>query len=235
MATYREIVKAAHKRLSGHEVGLLAHVADYWSSLQWIEHEDQLLQADAELSRTGEAFVNLYPSLRQNKDPERVVLTEFGLFLLERGGKRAKALWENKLAKPDRKHIETVATRLADPQVRKTTGTYEAFVQALPDKGHAVERLIAIHLCNALKHHNIAFPSSQGVDIFKWGPTSEFANGQKYFSLTPLLSAYAPRSLSGCFGCAFADLVMTNLSMIIESSVQYAAKGVMLNVLQRSV
>ena len=67
MPTYRKIVKAAGDRLSNHEVGKLAHVADFWTSLQWLEHPDQLLQADAELSRTGEPFVNLYPSLRNSK------------------------------------------------------------------------------------------------------------------------------------------------------------------------
>ena len=235
MATYRKIVKAASDRLSNHEVGKLAHVVDFWDSIQWLEHNDQLLQAEAELSRNGQPFVNLYPSLRQSKEPERVVLTEFGLFLLHKGGPRAKAIWDNKLASPDSEHIKVVAERLADPEVRKNTGTYEAFVQSLPDKGHAVERLVAVHLCNALKHHNIAFPDSVGVDIYKWGPTAEFANGQKYFSLTPLISAYAPRSLNDCFGCAFADLVLTDLNMVIESSVKYALKGTMLNVLQRSV
>lgn len=235
MPTYRQIVKAAGDRLSNHEAGKLAHVADFWDAIRWIEHPNQLLQTDAELSRTGEAFVNLYPSLLQNADPVRLVLIEFGLYVLHKGGDRARAIWENKLARPAKEHIETFAQRLADPEVRRTTQTYDAFVQSYPDKGHAVERLVALHLCNALIHQNIAFNDSQGVDILKWGPTAEFATGKKYFSLTPLASAYAPRRLNDCFGCAFADFVLTDLGMVIESSVQHALKGVMLNVIQRSV
>lgn len=235
MGTHREIVQAAGKKIDEHEVGKLAHLVDYWSKMQWIEHADQTLQTDAELSRTHEPFVNLYPSLQRAADPVRLVLIEFGIFLLHKGGQRAGAIWKNKLLAPTKEHIKTCATRLADPSIRQQLQTYEAFVQSYPEKGHAVARLVALHLCNALKHHNIAFPDSIGVDIYTWGPTAEFANGQKYFSLTPLLSAYAPRRINDCFGCAFADLVLTNLSTVIESSVQYALKSVMLNVIQRSV
>ena len=235
MPTYRQIVKAAAERLSQHEAGKLAHVADFWDAIQWIEHPDQLLKTDTELSRTGEAFVNLYPSLQQHADPVRQVLIEFGLYVLHKGGNRAKALWENKLVKPAKEHIQMFADRLADPEVRRATTSYDALVQAYPDKGHAVARLVAVHLSNALIHQNIPFTDSQGVNVYKWGPTTEFANGRKYFSLTPLLSAYAPRSINDCFGCAFADYVLTGFDMVIESSVKHTLREVMLNVIQRSV
>ena len=234
MQAYRQIVQKAGEHLSQHETGKLAHIADFWNAIQWVEHPKQRLLADAELSRTGEAFINLYPSLLKNADPARVVLTEFGLYILHKGGDRAKAIWEKKLAKPAKAHIEMFASRLADPETRRKTTSYDALVQAYPDKGHAVARLVAVHLSNALIHQNIPFTDSHGVDIRAWGPTAEFATGKKYFSLVPLVSAYAPRSLNGCFGCAFADFVLTDLGMVTESSVQHALKRTMLNVIQRS-
>ena len=234
MSTYRQIVSDAGDLLNQHSIGRLAHVAQYWQAMEWVEHQQQLLDTEAEVSRTGEAFVCLYPKLLQHPEAKRLVLGEFGLFLLAKGGERAKAIWDQKLCTPDKQHIEQFAQRLADPETRKTIETYEALVSAYPPKGHAVERLVAIHLCNALKHHNIAFPDSIGVDIRQWGPTSEFANGKKYFSLVPLISAYAPRRINESFGCAFADLIGSDLKTVIESSVAYALKAIILNVIQRS-
>ena len=80
--------------------------------MEWLEHKQQWLKADCELSRTGDAFVNLYPSLAKKPDAIRQVLREFGLFLLAKGGTRAKNIWEKKLTTPEPAHVDLFADKL---------------------------------------------------------------------------------------------------------------------------
>ena len=146
MPTYREIVIAADALLRPHSVGRLAHILDYWDAMEWIEHQKQVIDAEAEVSRTGEPFVCLYPKLLQHPDAARLVLAEFGLFLLSKGGERARAIWDQKLCAAEKEQIDDFAARLASPESRKRVNTYEALVLSYPVKGHAVKRLVAIHL-----------------------------------------------------------------------------------------
>ena len=233
MASVKEIVKSTSKLLLGSEIGQQDHVLGFWKGMEWLEHKQQVLKADCELSRTGDAYVNLYPSLTKAPDAGRQVLREFGLFLLAKGGQRAKNIWEKKLTTPEPAHIDLFADKLKSAELRQTCKTYDDVVATYPEKGFAVPRLIAIHLANALRLHNIPFVDSVGVDIRTWGPTMEFCQGKKYYSLLPLC-AYAPRDICADFGQAFADLIVSQLDSVIEMSTRYEFKKVMRRVIQRS-
>jgi hypothetical protein len=233
MASAKEIVKSTNSLLLGSEIGQQDHVLAFWKEIEWLEHKQQVLKADCEVSRTGDAYINLYPSLADARDAGRQVLREFGLFLLAKGGARAKNIWEKKLTTPEPAHIDLFVDKLKSAELRQTCKTYDDVVATYPEKGHAVPRLIAIHLANALRLHNIPFVDSVGVDIKTWGPTTEFCQGKKYYSLLPLC-AYAPRDICVDFGKAFADLIVSGLDSVIEMSTRYEFKKVIRRVIQRS-
>lgn len=233
MATNREIVKAAGDLLKASEIGEQAHIENFWKSLEWIEHKKQLLKTNCEVSRTGDAFVNLYPSLASSPNAGREVLREFGLFLLAKGGPRALSIWQKKLTTPEPSHIDVFAEKLASAEIRQTCKTYDDVINTYPQRGNAVAKLIGIHLANALRMHNIPFVDSIGVNIKTWGPTLEFCQGKKYYSLLPL-TAYAPRDIVDDFGHAFADMLITGLETVIEKSTRFEFKKIVRRVIQRS-
>lgn len=233
MPNLREIVKVANDLLLTNEVGQQTHVLELWRAIEWIEHKRQVLKSHAELSRTNDAYINLYPSLAQQPNPTLLVLREFGLFLKAKGGKKAKSIWEKKMTTPSVKDIELLDQKLHDEALRAKCGTYDDILDSYPDKGHAVAKLIAIHVCNALRLHHIPFADSVGVDIKTWGPSAEFCNGRKYFSLNPLM-AYVPRDTADCFGWAFAEFIVNNCDCVVETSTRYAFKKVIRQVVQRS-
>lgn len=233
MTNLRAIVKAASDLLSNNEVGQQAHVLELWRGIEWVEHKKQVLKSHAELSRTNDAFINLYPSLAQQPDSSLLVLREFGIYLKAKGGKRAESVWEKKLTTPEPKDIDAIAAKLRDPAIRAKCSTYDDLMATYPEKGSAVARLVAIHIFNALRLQHIPFADSVGVDIKTWGPTTEFATGTKYYSLNPLM-AYVPRDCVDCFGWAFAELIVNNCQCVVESSTRYAFKKVIRQVVQRS-
>jgi len=233
MPSPRELIKAATDILHNNEVGREGHVLDFWRSIEWIEHKTQVLKSHAELSRTNDAYVNLYPSLTKQPDGVLLVLREFGIFLKAKGGERAERVWENKLTTPDSADIDVLADKLRDPAVRAKAATYDDVIATYPEQGHAVQRLIAIHIVNALRLHHMPYADSEGVDIKTWGPSTEFATGRKYFSLNPLM-AYVPRDVCDCFGWAFAEFIVNNCDCVVETSTRYAFKKVVRQVVQRS-
>ena len=235
MPTFQQIVKLAGTRLMDNELGQQEHVRNIWKSVEWQPFDKQVLaDTDIELSRTKDPLIRLYPSLLGNAKAAKAVLREFGLLMLARGGDRAEAIWEKKLIAPAVEQVEMFATALKEPSHREKCKSYAELVETYPNKGHSVERIVAIHFCNALLANNVSYGDSIGVDIHKWGPTAEFAARKKYFSLVPLTSAYCPGEIHSCFGCAFASLVLDNLKPVMDLSVAAGLRVIIRNVVQRS-
>lgn len=234
MPTFQQIVKRAGSQLLANEIGSQPHVQNLWKSIEWQPFDKQALDAEIELSLIKEPIIRLYPSLLANVKAHKAVLREFGLLVLARGGHRAESIWEKKLITPTKEQIDLFASALKDEAVRSKSHTYAQLIQSYPEKGHSVDRLVGIHLANALLANNVSFADSVGVDIHKWGPTAQFANQQKYFSLVPLTSAYSPGDTHRCFGCAFAALVTDNLKSVLDLSVAAGLRVIIRNVVQRS-
>lgn len=234
MPTFQQIVKQAGSHLLANEIGKQEHVQNMWKSIEWQPFDKQVLDTEIELSMTKDPLIRLYPSLLANVKASKAVLREFGLLLLARGGERAEAIWEKKLIAPTTEQVEQFASALKDESVRAKCHTFAELIQTYPNKGHSVDRLVGVHLANALLANNVSFGDSIGVDIHKWGPTAQFAAGKKYFSLVPLTSAYCPGSIHRCFGCAFASLVSENLKPVLDLSVAAGLRVIIRNVIQRS-
>jgi hypothetical protein len=234
MPTFEQVIKQAGDALLAHEIGKQEHVMRLWKHIEWMPCEKSDREVGAELDATQSPSVRLYPSLLKMPKALHAVLREFGLFLVACGGERASNIWEKKLLAPSAEHIELYASKLKDAELRKRCHTYEQLLQSYPNKGHSVERLIAIHFSNALLANNMPYPDSIGVDIHSWGPTAQFAAGKKYYSLIPLSSAYCPGDIHRCPGCAFAALIIDNLHDVRDTSVAAGLRVILRNVIQRS-
>ena len=234
MPTFQQIVKQAGSRLLANDLGKQDHVKNMWRSVQWQPFDKQVLDTEIELSLSKDPLIRLYPSLLANSKAPKAVLREFGLLVLARGGDRAESIWDKKLIAPSPEQIEMFASALKDEATRAKCHSYAELIQTYPDKGHSVDRLVGIHLANALLANNVSFGDSIGVDIHKWGPTAQFSAGKKYFSLVPLTSAYSPGEIHRCFGCALAALVIDNLKSVLDLSVAAGLRTIIRNVVQRS-
>jgi hypothetical protein len=232
MPTFKNLIKQTGNLLDGHPVG--KSLLELWKSVEWQEMAEDHGKSEAALSPTNNALIRLFPSLLKNPKAGWIVLREFGDFVLAKSGSHGRSIWQKKLSIPTEEQIDAFALKLADPEVRKTCQTYEQLVSGYPSKGHAVDRLVAVHFSNALMANNLPFRDSQGVDIKHWGPTAEFASRKRYHSLIPLTSAYCPKEVHESFGCAFAELVVSNLNCCRDKSVAYALKGTILNVVRRA-
>lgn len=234
MAEYKQIVMAAQVSLESHEIFQDETVKRAWQTITWKGQNVVRGDTTARLDLSGKPIIYLYPAIKSSDRSVEEVLREFGLYMYRRGEERSQAIWEKKLCVPDDDQIRKFDDALKSASNRKSCHTYSELVHTYPTKGGSVDRLVAINLANALLVNNIPYPDSTGVDVYTWGPTSEYANQKKYHSLIPLASAYAPVNVTRCFGCAFASWVTYNMNTVLDKSVAFGLKTVMRNVIKRA-
>lgn len=196
-----------------------------WQLIEWQSHADAGI-GDAELCRSGNAMIKLYPSLLGKPDATRKILREFGQFVLLRAEDRGTAIWKNKLDVPTEQQLATVKEKLADVELRKTCTAYGDVLDTYPSTGGSVDRLVFINIANALLANNIPFSASANLDILTWGPTTEYCQRKKYHCLVPLVSAYAPADVYSDYGYALAAQVSDKLAGVRDSSVAFALRGI---------
>lgn len=233
MKSYRQLVRETSQALKNHEFSSKPKLLHLWNSVEWQEMSKPDGTRDAQLGQSQTPVIRLYPGLLQGSKAQTGILREFGLLILSKGGDRSRVLWDNKLDLPTPEQIETVRQKLQDPEIRRMCKTYEQVKDSYPETGSAVDRLVFINVANALLANNIPFKDSQGVDIMKWGPSVEYAHQKKYHSLIPLVSAYCPHDVYSCFGCAFAEMVLSDLKCCRESTVAEGLRRIIRNVVSR--
>lgn len=233
MKSYRQIVRETSRVLKDHELGSKPKVLHLWNGIEWQEMSQPDGKRDAQLGQSQTPTIRLYPGLLQSGQAIAAILREFGLLILAKGGERSKTIWEGKLDLPTPEQIEAARSKLDEPEIRRTCKTYEQVKNTYPETGSAVDRLVFIHIANALLANNIPLSDSQGVDIMKWGPTVEYAHQKKYHSLVPLVSAYCPKTVYECFGCAFAELITHDLNCCRESTVTEGLRRIIRNIVSR--
>lgn len=231
--TYRRIVQLAGGALKRHGFGEIDAVMHLWDTVEWQEVPRQDGDRDAELTQSETPVVRLYPLLFKIRQPEVAILREFGEVIITKGGQRAHYLWSHKLDLPTREQIASVHAKLSDPDIRRTCKSYEQVMRSYPETGSAVDRLVFIHVANALLANNISYADSSGVDIRKWGPSAEYAAQKRYHSLIPLISHYCPRDVYEKFGVAFAEMVLHDLGCCLETSTAEGLRRIIQNVVRR--
>lgn len=146
-----------------------------------------------------------------------VVLREFGDYLLTKASAEMEVEWRQKLILPTTEQINAFQQRL-----NQGFDSYQAVVDSLKSP---VDRLVALHMANAMMYNGQAFAGATNVDVRQWGPTKEFATLTRYYSITPLTSAYCPREIHKDFGTAFASCVVYDLKTVLHSDVKQALRG----------
>jgi hypothetical protein len=146
-----------------------------------------------------------------------VVLREFGDYLLTKASAEMEVEWRQKLILPTTEQINAFQQRL-----NQGFDSYQAVVDSLKSP---VDRLVALHMANAMMYNGQAFAGATNVDVRQWGPTKEFATLTRYYSIAPLTSAYCPRDIHKDFGSAFASCVVYDLKTVLHSDVKQALRG----------
>lgn len=209
---YAPQLEATAERLTRSQLGTkFSHLRAIWNAgSTWVQHSTQLINADAELTRDG-AKINLYPSLIGCQTYQHELVREFGLLVLNRGGKTAADLWAARATKAEPGAIAAFQHKLASTAF----GTYRAIVD---DFKTAVDRFVALNLANALIANHVPIKDAAKIDVSMWGATCEYATGRRLHPLDALLGAYCPARMTACFGETFADTVLNELRSVRESS-----------------
>lgn len=142
------------------------------------------------------------------------IIREFGDFLLSKAPDEMEVEWRQKLILPTTEQIDAFQQRL-----NQGFDSYQAVVDSLKSP---VDRLVALHMANAMMYNGQAFAGASNVNVREWGPTKEFASQTRYFSIVPLTSAYCPREIHKDFGTAFASCVVYDLKTVLHSDVKNA-------------
>jgi hypothetical protein len=232
MQTFKQIVKSASGLLLAHPVGQQVHVKNLWNKIEFQVNNERKTENDASLSPSKD-LIALYPALldREPAQADSIVLREFGLLLLRKAGAHCQERWEKKLALPKESQISAVQQRLQDAAIRAANKTYREVVETF---NTAMDRLVCLNVSNALLANGVQFPSSTGIDIKVWGPTSEYSCGKRYHSLIPYTSAYAPREVHNCYGCAFAEMIVNKMRSIRESSTAKALEALIREIAEQA-
>ena len=217
-------MSAAGKVVEASPVGTL--VTPLWRKIEWAVHKEAAPEAVAAQSADSSTSVNLYPQLLGRQNPEKAVIVEFGKIILGQSGEAGQAVWAKKLDVPSEESIRLASAKLKSAEVRAKSHGYSDVLKFYPDRGHSVDRLVFINVANALLMNNIAYRDSVGVDIYTWGPTTEYCSQKRYHSLIPLVSAYAPADVYECYGCALYGLSAGNLSTVLDKSVAQALRSI---------
>lgn len=197
-----------------------SHVKSHWRD---VEIRCLSKDWDVETARLviegGKPIIYVYPVV-DRLTPEHqafVVLREFGDYLLTKAPKEMDVEWRQKLVLPTTEQINAFQQRL-----NQGFDSYQAVVDSLKSP---VDRLVAMHLANAMLYNGQAFAGAVNVDVREWGPTKEFATMTRYYSIVPLTSAYCPREVHKDFGSAFASCVVYDLKTVLHSDVKSALRG----------
>jgi hypothetical protein len=217
--TYDQI-NAAEEAMKQCPVMSQPHVLAQWKKVNWDVYPAQLVSADAEVSREKAGTINLYPSLEKKSQPEinYTLIREFAEMLYRCAPNALRRVWQLKLALPTKDQVDAFQLRL-----NQGFKSYRAVVESL----HApVDRLVAIHLANAMIANKLAFAGASNVDIRTWGPTSQYACLKRYHSLNPVVGAYVPQKVYMNFGEAVAESVLNNMKIASHTQVAKGIQGI---------
>jgi hypothetical protein len=191
--------------------GLLkrSKVRDVWKSVKWTT--TWLVSSGSPAVAAGNSEI----CLRQDSKEQSPVplIKAFGTIVHRQLAPKKQAAWDRKLIRLTKDQALEFAHRIS---------MYEDYQSVVTSYLGAVDRLAAIHLCNALIASRVDYTETVNVDIFEWPQTAPMAKGQKPYSLLPVWGAYAPHLLD--LGDAMLDYAQREFGSILEMSLRNAAK-----------
>lgn len=195
------------------------HVMSHWKAVEFRNlKKDWDTETARLLVQEDKPVILIYPVLDKYTLEAKAfcLLREFGNYLLLKAGSEMETHWNQKLVLPTSDQISAFQTRL-----NQGFKSYKDVVESLKTP---TDRLIAIHLSNAMLANGQAFAGASNVKVREWGPTQEFANLNRFYSLTPLTSAYCPREVHEDFGAAFASCAVYDLKTTTHTAVRESLK-----------
>ena len=221
---YDTLIQAASTKLNASPVGKMQHIQRALAQIEWAKMESQTVATDAEVSRDCENKITLYPSiLAKSKNVGCfVLLKEVGHLLFTNCDEALARRWNMKLCLPTEQQINAVQSKL--------TRDFKSYREVMESFKTAMDRYVALNIANALISKGVPYAQVQNLNLRTWGATQEYANLQRYHSIIPMLSAYAPKEIFEDFGAAFADWICETKG-ITESSVADSTHGIIEDIL----
>lgn len=176
------------------------------SSIKQLDSQPTAIQRVAMLVQSGgQGCVHLFKNFQSSPRAVQDLLDSYGELILMTSGQAGNEIWNRKLALADIGVGDQFNEKLK-------SGKYSSFRSLVESFSGAVERLVAIHLANALIHSRVSYPDAQNIDVFTWPQTEALANGKVPFSLTPLVSAYCDPDTWRSWPVAFRHRVLGTLT-----------------------
>ncbi len=219
---YTAFVDRTKELLSGSGF-LVGGYFDYWSKLTW-EGRDAQTSGVPVIIEDYTAY--LYPaSLSADKDrAENFLIKAAGDAYFSTLSEDAADLWANKYTLPNVSQIRAYQGRLKNE-------SYTSYLAIVESFNSPVDRLVAIHLSNALIANGVSVASARNLDVTSWPATEEYANRGRYHSLTPIIGAYATEEVRSSFGSAVAEAVRGYPS-VTHSDIKNALGSLILRVME---
>ncbi len=128
-----------------------------------------------------------------------------GDWLFNNSPTTAREIWNKQLVAADPSVGAAFDAKLSSGQFSSWRALVESF-------DGAVNRLVALHIANALIANGMPIGDAVGLKVVDWPMTSEFATGKRPMSIIPLTSAYCDANQIASFGAAFAASITGSLS-----------------------
>jgi hypothetical protein len=170
------------------------------------------------LDRSGEKKINIYRDsldYQGQKPLSELLLLDFFKLVERTIDESVSRRFTYKFVVADQDAVTGFGDRLK-------SGTFKRYADIVGDFDKAVDRLVALHLANALISNNLPISEARDLDVRTWSATKDFASCKRYMSLTPLTSAYSPTSIDEDFPSAVAAYLDNSLSCVTESSTKTA-------------
>jgi len=185
---------------------VIAKLAIAKGSIRKMDTQPMAISRVAMLGREGDsAHIQLFKNFSGSSRAVQDLLDTYGELILMTSGNAGGEIWRRKLV-------------LADPEVsaqfneKLKSGKFSSFRSLVESFNGAIERLVAVHISNALLHCKVSFGDAKNMDVTVWPQTEGLANGKIPFSLTPLLGAYCDPDVWRNFPVAFRHRVLGTLT-----------------------
>lgn len=218
-------IEHARQLLFRGEFGTISNLRALWNKIEW-EFYDKEHSSAVELDRSGGLAIHVYvPTLRrlEVREQDYAILREFGNAILRKSTPDARQRWERKLALPTKEQLDNFQRVISSKDFKK----YDDIVQEFSGP---IDRLVAINLVNAFVANCTSVSQLKNLDIRVWGPTRQYASGQRYHSLIPIISPYTPSHIFANFGEAFADGLVWNYRFVRHTNVAQALRSLLLDI-----
>jgi hypothetical protein len=204
MDAFTQVQTAIEKAALPKEV--LARLSAAKSTAKQLDIQPSAIQRVVMLgSDGGGSHIQLFKNFQGSSRAVQDLLDTYGELILMTSGEIGSIIWERKLVLAD----SEIACQFND---KLKSGNFSSFKSLVESFTGAVERLVAIHLSNALIHYRVSFGDTKNIDVKVWPQTEGLANGTVPYSLTPLLGAYCDPDVWRSFPVAFRNRVQGTLT-----------------------